>query len=137
LIGVGQDLEIHLQKLQVTFHHQQALLFLLIYHILHKHYRIHLVCFSTNAQIDWSLIGQAKVHLVPNGRLIKRLQDLNLEALGMGHTMFRCYNILLEASLRHGTGGLVAGVQDSVLDLQMGILTETAIETILIGVMDL
>lgn len=90
-----------------------------------------------NAQIDWNLIGQAMVHLVPNGRLIKRLQDLSLESLEMGNTMSRCYRRILEASLFPEAGDLVAGVQDSVLDLQVTILTDTGTETTPIDVMGL
>lgn len=79
-----------------------------------------------NAQIDWSLIGQAMVHLAPNGRLIKRVQVLILESL---ETMSRCYRKILEASLFPEAGDLVAEVQDSVLDLQITILIDTGTET--------
>ena len=82
-----------------------------------------------NAQIDWSPIGQAMVHLVPNGRLFKRLQDLSLEPIEKGNTMSRCCRKILEASLFHEAGDLVAGVQDLVLVLRITILTDTAIET--------
>ena len=135
--GVGQDLEIHPQKLQGTCYHQQALEFRLTYRILHKHYKIHLVYFSMNAQIDWSLIGQVMVHLVPNGRLIKKLQDLSLESLEMGNTMSRCYRRTLGASLFLEAGDLVAGVQDSVLDLQITILIDTGTGTTPIDAMGL
>ena len=89
-----------------------------------------------NAQIDWSLIGQAMVHLVPNGRLIKKLQDLSPELLEMDSTMSRCYRRIMEAILIP-EGDLVAGVQDSVLDLRITILTDTGTETTPIDVMGL
>jgi hypothetical protein len=95
---------------------------------------IHLVYFSMNAQIDWNLIGQAMVHSVPNGRLFKKLQDLSLESLEI---IFRFYRRILEATLFPEAGGLVAGVQDSVLDLQITILTDTGKETTPIDAMGL
>ena len=87
-----------------------------------------------SAQIDWSLIGQATVHSVPNGHLIKKLQDQSLEPLEI---MSRCYRRILEVTLIPETGGLVAGVQVSVLDLRITILTDTGTKTTPIDVMGL
>lgn len=88
-----------------------------------------------NAQIDWNLIGQAMVHLVPNERLIKRLQDLSLVSIEMGNTMSRCCRRILEASLFPEAGDLVAGVQDLVLDLRITIPTDTGTGTTPVDVM--